>query len=54
MSVAKFLRFGHWQRRLNKISVSSRETTFGIFEDGITQFFQPYTVQDGTCAWSEF
>ena len=36
------------------ISVSSQETEFGIYDDSITQFFQPYQIKDGTCAWEEF
>ena len=36
------------------LSVSSRETEFGIFDDSVTQFFQPYRIADGTCLWEEF
>jgi len=36
------------------LSVSNVETEFGVFDDKVTQFFQPYKVADGTCIWEDF
>lgn len=36
------------------LSVASQETEFGVFVEGITQFFQPYQIKEGACAWTEF
>ncbi len=43
-----------WTGQSVVISVSSQETEFGIYDDSVTQFFQPYQIKDGTCAWEEF
>ncbi|MEY1556247.1 DUF6497 family protein [Yoonia sp. R2331] len=43
-----------WTGRSVVISVSSRETEFGIYDDSVTQFFQPYQITGDTCAWEEF
>ena len=36
------------------LSVSNVETVFGVFDDSVTQFFQPYTISDETCTWEDF
>ena len=36
------------------ISVSSQIAEFGVFDEGITQFFQPYRIADGACVWTDF
>ncbi len=43
-----------WAGQEVVISVSSQETEFGVFDDSITQFFQPYKIEDGTCLWEDF
>ena len=43
-----------WAGEAVVISVSSRETEFGVYDDSITQFFQPYRIADGACMWEEF
>ena len=36
------------------LSVSSKETEFGVFDDTVTQFFQPYRIEEGACIWTDF
>ncbi len=36
------------------ISMSDRETTFGETTQVATQFFEAFSVQDGTCIWEGF
>ena len=36
------------------LSVSSRETEFGVFDDSVTQFFQPYRIEGEVCRWEDF
>ncbi len=43
-----------WAGQSVVISVSSRETEFGVYDDSVTQFFQPYQIKGDTCAWEEF
>jgi len=43
-----------WPGRDVVISVSNVQTEFGIFDDRVTQFFQPYKIEGDTCIWEDF
>jgi len=43
-----------WSAKDIVISMSSRELEFGTLTAEITQFFQPFRVQDDTCIWEDF
>ena len=36
------------------ISLSAQELVFGEPARDITQYFQPFSIQDGNCHWEEF
>ena len=36
------------------ISLSAQELVFGEPAHDITQYFQPFSIQDGNCHWEEF
>ncbi|SFM51853.1 hypothetical protein SAMN04488042_10888 [Shimia aestuarii] len=36
------------------ISMADRETEFGVMDTLATQYFEAFTVQDGTCIWEGF
>lgn len=36
------------------VSLSDRETEFGIADPEVTQFFEVYSHADGACIWEEF
>ncbi|MDQ2088317.1 DUF6497 family protein [Marimonas arenosa] len=36
------------------ISISDRETEFGVANPDVTQFFELYRVENGRCIWEEF
>ena len=36
------------------ISLADREVTFGEITPEATQFFEVFSLQDGTCVWEEF
>lgn len=36
------------------ISLSDRETVFGVISDVATQFFEAYSIKNGTCIWEGF
>ena len=36
------------------ISLADREVTFGEITPGATQYFEVFSVSDGTCIWEEF
>ena len=43
-----------WDGESVVISVSQRETPFGIFDETVTQFFQPYRIEGDACVWDDF
>ena len=43
-----------WEGTSVVISVSNIETEFGVFDDSVTQFFQPYRIEGDTCIWEDF
>ncbi len=36
------------------VSLSDRETEFGVISSVATQFFEAFSVQDGSCIWEGF
>ena len=36
------------------ISLADRPSEFGVFDPGVTQVFEAYSVQDGACIWEMF
>lgn len=52
--VVPSLAANNWTGTSVVISVSNVETEFGIYDDGVTQFFQPYQIADNTCMWEDF
>ncbi len=36
------------------ISLSDRETEFGVPSDVATQFFEAYSIENGTCIWEGY
>ena len=43
-----------WSQGEIVISYSSQELPFGEIASDITQFFQPFSIQNGRCMWEDF
>lgn len=43
-----------WTKGDIVVSYSSKELPFGEIAPDVTQFFQPFSIQDGRCMWEDF
>jgi len=43
-----------WAAKDVVISLSAEEVDFGVVTDNVTQYFQPFRVEQDTCIWEDF
>jgi hypothetical protein len=43
-----------WAGEQVVLSLASAETEFGVYDEAVLQFFQPFKITNATCIWEDF